>query len=168
MRGTIVQVSISPGGLPKFAVPEALCGPLGLAGDGHNHPRFHGGPRKALLLVSQDDLRALEAEGYPVSSGGLGENLTVAGMDFRRMRAGQRFRAGEAVLELTTVRVPCSALEIYNGAERARIQDRIYDPLVKAGDVTSARWAVSGFYASVLTPGWIRAGDSIELLEQVV
>lgn len=168
MRGTIIQISISPGGLPKFPVPEALCGPLGLAGDGHNHPRFHGGPRKALLIVSAQDLQALSREEYPLSAGGLGENLTIDGIDFRQLRAGQRFRAGDAVIELTTVRIPCSALDIYNDPGRPRIQDRIFDPMVKAGDPASPRWAVSGFYTSVLTGGTIRTGDPFELLEQVV
>jgi MOSC domain-containing protein YiiM len=168
VTGKIVQVSISPGGLPKHRIPGAVCTPLGLEGDGHRFPKFHGGPRKALLLVSAEDLADLKQKGYPTFWGGFGENLTVSGLDFRQLRPGQRFRAGEAVIELTQVRTPCQALDIHNGEERPRIQEVIFSPAVKSGDSSAGCWAVSGFYASVPQPGYIGEGDAISLLEQVV
>jgi MOSC domain-containing protein YiiM len=168
MRGRIVQVSISPGGLPKLRIPGAQCTPLGLEGDGHRHPRFHGGPKKALLLVSVEDLADLKQKGYPTFWGGFGENLTVEGLDFRQLRPGQRFRAGGAVIELTQVRTPCNALDIHNGEQRPRVQEVIYSAAVKAGDATAPCWAVSGFYAAVPQPGFIGEGDLIELLDQLV
>jgi MOSC domain-containing protein YiiM len=36
---------------------------------------------------------------------------------------------------------------------------------VQAGDSNSERWGLSGFYASVIQAGTVRAGDSIALLE---
>ena len=36
------------------------------------------------------------------------------------------------------------------------------------GDTSSPRWALGGFYASVVQPGIIRPGDPISLLDQVV
>ena len=47
MQGRIVQISVSPGGLPKRAVPEGMVTPLGIEGDRHAHPSIHGGPNKA-------------------------------------------------------------------------------------------------------------------------
>src|SRR5438067_433229 len=47
---TVVQVSISPGGVPKMAVPEAEVTPLGLEGDLHADVLNHGGPDRALCL----------------------------------------------------------------------------------------------------------------------
>lgn len=35
MKGRIVQISVSPGGVPKTAVVSARVGALGLEGDGH-------------------------------------------------------------------------------------------------------------------------------------
>ena len=167
LRGEIIQVSVSKGGIPKLAVPEAYCAPLGLEGDAHRNPRYHGGPRKALLLVSAEDLERLRAKGFGVSPGSLGENLTVRGVDFRQLRSGMRFRAGGAVVELTTLRTPCETLDVFN-ADGARIQEHLHDERCKAGDASSSRWAVGGFYASVAQPGLVRAGDILELVDVAV
>jgi MOSC domain-containing protein YiiM len=168
LQGIIRQVSISKGGVPKLAVREAWAGPLGLEGDGHFHPRFHGGPSKALLLVSLEDLETLRSEGFPVFPGALGENLTVSGIDFRKLRSGQRFVVGSAAIEITTLRIPCSALDAYNPEGGERIQKRLYDALAKAGDTASPVWAMGGIYASVVQRGLIGTGDTIALADQVV
>ncbi len=168
MRGVITQVSISKGGLPKYAVAEAWAGPLGLEGDLHKHTKFHGGPRKALLIVSLEDVETLARAGFPLSAGSLGENLTVSGIDFRQLRAGQRFLAGGAVIELTTLRQPCDSLSVYNTAGHPSIQSHLYDERCKAGDATSPRWAMGGFYAAVVQAGSMRPGDIISLADYTV
>lgn len=157
MTGTIEQLSISKGGLPKYPMLEAWAGPLGLEGDIQRHTEIHGGPLQALLLVSQEDLDALREQGFPVAPGSLGENLTTKGIDFRQLRHGMRLRAGDAVIELTKIRRPCSQLEIYNGGEEGRIQKAVLE--------VPAR---SGFYASVVQAGAIRPGDPITLLDAAV
>jgi len=164
MTGSIAQISISRGGLPKYPVAEAAVTPLGVEGDWQNHRRFHGGPSRALLLVCSEVIEQLTALGYPLYPGALGENVTMRGIDHRQMRSGQRFRLGECVVELTRVRVPCSELDVYGPA----IKGEIYDSQVKAGDTTSPRWARSGFYASVVRTGVIRQDDIIALIDQVV
>jgi MOSC domain-containing protein YiiM len=164
MTGSILQISISHGGIPKRSIPEGFLGPLGIEGDAHARPQFHGGPRQAVLLISSEAIADLTARGYPVFPGALGENLTTRGIDRRQMRAGQRYRVGEAVVELTKVRSPCSTLDIYGPA----IKKEIYDSQVKAGDPASPRWAMSGFYASIVRSGNIRQNDIIVLVDQVV
>lgn len=166
--GVVHQVSISKGGVPKLSVPEAQATPLGLEGDGHNHPEFHGGPARALLLVSLEDLEALRAEGFPVFAGALGENLTIRGIDFRKLRSGQRFVVGGAAIELTTLRQPCHTLDVYNPSADTLIQKRLYDARARAGDATSPVWAMGGFYASVVQRGLINTGATIALADQVV
>jgi MOSC domain-containing protein YiiM len=160
LQGSIVQISLSAGGVPKLPVGEAYVSRLGVEGDGHAHPRFHGGPEKAVLMIDADAVDDLAARGYPVFYGALGENLTVRGLDRRAWRAGQVYRAGGVILELTTVRVPCATIERY-GPE---IRQEIYDRQVKAGDPASPRWAMSGFYARVIEPGFVRAEDIIRLM----
>ena len=162
MTGTIVQISVSRGGIPKRAIREGLITPLGLEGDEHTHPAVHGGPQKAVLLMTAESIDEVVQRGYPVYYGAMGENLTTRGIDRRRLRAGQQFRAGSAVIELTRIRVPCSTQDIYGPS----IQSEIYDTQVKAGDVASPRWAMSGFYAAVIEPGMVRAGDPIELVSE--
>lgn len=152
MTGIIEQVSVSAGGLPKRAVEGARAGTLGLWGDRQRNTAIHGGPRKALLLASAEDVDELAREGFPVAPGSLGENLTVRGIDFRALRPGMRFRAGAALLELTTPRKPCVQLEPYNGGRTGRIQAAL-----------ETRHARGGFYAAVLEEGEIRTGDLIAL-----
>ena len=168
LLGVVHQISISKGGVPKLAIPEARANPLGLEGDGHDHPEFHGGPTKALLLVSLEDLEALRAAGFPVFPGALGENLTISGIDFRKLRSGQRFVVGDAAIELTTLRIPCHTLDVYNTSEAPMIQKRLYDARAKAGDPSSPVWAMGGFYASVVQRGLINTGVTIALADHVV
>lgn len=164
MLGSIVQLSISRGGVPKLPVPHAYAHQLGLEGDHQAHPQFHGGPRQALLLICSEVIAELAAAGFPVYPGALGENLTIQGIDHRELRVGQRFRAGEAFLELTKLREPCSQLKVYG----ANIGVHLYDNRAKAGDPSSPVWAKGGFYASVVRPGAIRQNDIIALVDQVV
>ena len=164
MTGSIVQVNSSRGGIPKRPVEEAFLGPLGLDGDMHAHPHIHGGPRQAVLLICIEAIRELAALGYPVYNGALGENLTIRGIDRRRLQAGQRYRAGQAVIELTKIRTPCATLDVYGPT----IKTAMYDADVKAGNTASPKWAMSGFYASVVQTGLIRRDDIIALVDQVV
>jgi MOSC domain-containing protein YiiM len=165
----VVQVNISPGGVPKRPIASAHVGPLGVEGDDHAHPKYHGGPSKAVLLIASELIDQLAAEGFPVFYGALGENFTTRGLDPRQWRTGQRFRMpGGLILELTTVRVPCSTLDIYRHPNGRPIQQEIYDKVVKAGDPSSPKWALSGFYASVVQPGPVEPGVPIVLLDQVV
>ena len=164
MTGSIAQINISRGGIPKLPVAEATVTHEGIVGDSWAHPHIHGGPKQALLLICSESIEELMAKGYPLYPGALGENLTTNGLDRRQMRTGQRYRIGEVLIELTKVRAPCNTLSVYG----AGIQAAIYDPQVKAGDPSSPRWALGGFYAAVLKPGAIREQDIITLVDQVV
>jgi MOSC domain-containing protein YiiM len=136
--------------------------PLGIAGDGHDNPQVHGGPRKAVLLVTSEGIDELKQQGFPVFSGALGENLTTRGLDRRTVRIGQRYRIGEVLLEITKLRTPCENLSVYGPG----IHKAVYDQEANAGDAASAVWGLGGFYASVLEPGAIHPGDPIHLLDE--
>jgi len=157
MSGKIIQINISRGGVPKRPIPEAIVTPLGLEGDSWTHPEIHGGPRQAVLLIAAETIEQLTARGYPLYPGALGENLTTRGLDRTQLRLGQRLRVGPVLLELTKVRVPCATLDVYGPP----IKQEIYDKKVKAGDPTSPRWGMSGFYAAVIEPGTVRVNDII-------
>jgi MOSC domain-containing protein YiiM len=160
VTGTVVQVSVSQGGVPKLAIPSGELTEIGIAGDAWRYP-FHGGRRQAILLVTIEGIDELVSRGFPVFPGALGENLTTRGLDRRQLRMGQRIRVGEAEIELTRMRAPCATLDVYGSG----IQAAIYDARVRAGDPESQRWGLSGFYASVVQPGIVRAGDSIALAQ---
>ena len=77
-----------------------------------------------------------------------------------RAGIGDRLRAGEAIIEITQPRGPCSALDVYGGS----LKDEIYDAQVKALDPSSPRWGMSGLYASVAQPGVVRSNDPIAVI----
>jgi len=162
MTGAVLQISISAGGVPNHAID---CGDVtvsGIAGDGWRHPQFHGIPKRAILLITAEGLDEIEAMGFRVYPGALGENLTTRGLDRRALRIGQRFRSGTAIIQLTEIRLPCDTISVYGNG----IQAAIYDARAMKGDPSSAVWGLSGFYASVREAGTLRPGDPITLLTE--
>jgi MOSC domain-containing protein YiiM len=161
--GSVLQVSVSRGGVPKRAIPEGDIQPLGIVGDHQAHPEIHGGPRQAILLISSEAIDELTRLGYPLYPGALGENITTEGIDRKQWRAGQRWRVGQAIVEFTKLREPCNQLSVYG----LGIQKAMYDAKVKAGDPSSPLWAMGGFYASVVLPGPVHPGDPIVMLDEM-
>ena len=161
-HATVLQINVSRGGVPKLPVAKGIVTAKGLDGDGYAHPAIHGGPQQAILIITTEGIEELKASGYSLFPGALGENITSQGLDRHQVRAGQRYRVGEVILEVTKIRRPCETLHVYGTG----IQKSVYDADVKAGDAGSARWGLSGFYCSVVHPGTIRPGDPITLLDQ--
>jgi MOSC domain-containing protein YiiM len=159
MEGVVLQINISPGGLPKRPLAEGRISALGIEGDLHAHPSIHGGPHKAILLIAAEVVDELAARGYPVFYGALGENLTTRGIPFHELRIGDRIRTGTALLEITQPRGPCIALDVYGKSLKAEI----YDARVKALDPASPRWGMSGFYARVLEDGVVQVNDAVSI-----
>ena len=152
--GTIVQVSVSKGGVPKLPVLEAEVGENGIVGDGHNEPEIHGGPERAVCLFAVERIEALVAEGHPIGPGSTGENITTRGIDWERVTPGSRLRIGaDILLEITRYTTPCTTIR---GSFKDRDSNRIHHNLHPG-------W--SRAYAKVLQPGTLRPGDAVELLE---
>jgi MOSC domain-containing protein YiiM len=150
--GRIVQVGISPGGVPKRAVPEARVGWLGLEGDGHRDREHHGGPERAVCLFAMEQIEKLAAEGHPVAPGALGENVTVAGLDWALVVPGARLRLGpDVLLEVTRYTSPCVNIRAsFRGGDYARVSQKRHPG-----------W--SRVYARVVEEGAIRPGDDVVL-----
>jgi MOSC domain-containing protein YiiM len=156
VRGRIVQINVSPGGLPKRPVPRARVTPGGLEGDGHRSLTHHGGPDRALCLFSIEQIEALQAEGHGVEPGALGENLTLAGLDWPSVQPDDVFRLGEDVLvQITRFTSPCRNV-------RASFVDGAYS---RVSQTRHPGW--SRVYARVLVPGEIAAGDPVARLAPV-
>jgi len=70
MTGSILQISLSPGGVPKRPVGEALLSPLGFEGDGSDSPIISV-PFKTLApyKVKQYTEEAVRTVSKPVHSG---------------------------------------------------------------------------------------------------
>ncbi len=152
MSARVLQVNVSSGGVPKRAVASAHVGREGLAGDAVNHPKVHGGPERAVCLFSLDLIRELQDEGHPIFPGSVGENLTVAGLDWPALETDAVLTVGESVrLQLTQRVDPCNVIgaSFADGGFRRIHPDRVPD---------QTRW-----YARVLSEGTVRPGDEVRV-----
>ena len=123
----------------------------GLAGDEVASKRVHGGPDKAILCYSISHYPKWREElALPMEPGGFGENLAINGQDESAVCIGDIYRIGEAELQVSQPRGPCSTL-----ARRWNLPTLV--KIVRANHR-------SGWYLRVLREGHIVAGDTIELL----
>ena len=153
VRGRIVQLSASNGGVPKLPLAEATIDANGITVDRQADRRAHGGPRRALCLFALERIEALAAEGHSIVPGATGENVTTAGIDWNRVNPGARLRLGETVLiEVTGYTEPCwkNAQWFADGDFSVIAQEE--------------RPGFSRVYARVLEGGDLRPGDHVELL----
>jgi len=153
MTGHIVQINVSAGGVPKRPVPRARVLRSGIEGDAHRDAEHHGGPDRALCLFCLEQIEALQSEGHPVEPGALGENLTIAGLDWAEVQPDAFLRLGDEVLvQVTRFTSPCLNI-------RASFVDGTYS---RVSQKRHPGW--SRVYARVLVPGEIAAGDPVERL----
>jgi MOSC domain-containing protein YiiM/ribosomal protein S18 acetylase RimI-like enzyme len=152
--GRVIQVNVSPGGVPKLPVAGAQVGRDGLAGDAHHHDAVHGGPHRAVCLFAVEAIERVRADGHAgVVPGSVGENLTTEGIELALLPVGTRLAIGDAiVLEISGPANPC---DVIKGAFTAGKSGRI-SILLHPAD--------SRMYARVLADGVIRPGDAIRVL----
>src|ERR1700744_3973814 len=110
MRGTLVQVNVSPGGMPKLPVDSPREPKEGVAGDWQTNRKRHGGPDRAVCLFSVELYDDLREEGLDLKWGSIGENFTTYGFDLMSLSPGSLLRVGECLIEITGIRVPCKNL----------------------------------------------------------
>ncbi len=140
----------APTGIIKRPVEGPVeIGNLGLPGDAVIDRRHHGGPDQAVYVYLQSDYDFWVGElGRSLEPGTFGENLTISGIDGRRLSVGDRFAIGSVLLEVTSHRTPCNTFA-------ARMGDKIWAKrFFKAGR--------PGAYTRVLTEGSVRAGDPVD------
>jgi hypothetical protein len=95
---------------------------LGVEGDAHcgvtvkHRSRVARDPTQPNLrqvhLIHAELIESLQADGFAVDPGTMGENITTRGLALLDLPAGARLRIGpEAVVEVTGLRNPCSQLD---------------------------------------------------------
>lgn len=164
MTGQVVAVHRS--GIHGFSKhPEdsiRLLEGLGVEGDAHagttvkHRSRVARDPSASNLrqvhLLQSELFDELVARDFPVFAGDLGENITTRGLDLLALPRGTRLRIGEAEIEVTGLRNPCSQIDRFQPGLMAAVLDR--DP-----DGRLVRKA--GVMAVVRRGGAVRAGDTI-------
>lgn len=141
--GNVIAVCISPAkGTQKTNVGKAtFIEEFGIEGDAHAG-KWH----RQVSLLSYDKIEEFRKRGAEVKDGAFGENLVVAGIDFKSLPVGTRFQCGEVLLEMTQIGKEC-----HHGCE-------IFQ---KMGDCIMPR---EGVFARVLHGGVIQAGDELEIV----
>jgi MOSC domain-containing protein YiiM len=148
--GSVAQLNIGGGGVPKDPVSEAEVTVSGMTGDRHNDKVHHGRGFQALCLYSKDVIHALNAEGHPIYPGAAGENITVEGIDWVSLRPGTVMSIGDDVrIELSSYATPCAK-------NAAWFADRDFRRMLHDTNPGSSR-----IYATVLVPGRVRSGDPV-------
>ena len=131
-------------GVQKKNIQEAnFIEDFGIEGDAHAG-RWH----RQVSLLSHDRIEEFRQRGAVVDDGAFGENLVVAGIDFKSLPIGTRFRCKEVLLELTQIGKEC-----HQGCA-------IFQTM---GDCIMPR---EGVFARVLHGGRIKVGDELTVCEE--
>ncbi|WP_199883746.1 MOSC domain-containing protein [Anaerosinus massiliensis] len=114
----------------------------GLVGDAHA-----GNWHRQVSLLSFDKVEAFRAKGAEVIHGDFGENLVVAGIDFKTLPVGTRLKCNDVEMEVTQIGKECHAhCEIYK----------------TMGDCIMPR---EGVFVKILHEGTIAVDDAMEIVE---
>lgn len=165
MAGTVIAVSRSPG--HTMSKPNQgsirLLVDLGVEGDAHmgrtvkHRSRVAKDPTvpnlRQVHLIHAELIDELEAAGFHLAPGIMGENVTTRGIDLLGLPTGTKLRLGaEAVIEITGLRNPCYQLnKLQPGLMKATLDRDADGNLIRK----------AGIMAIVLTGGEVRPGDTI-------
>lgn len=155
MNARIHQLNIAPhGGVPKMPIDAAVLTRVGIIGDAQAHPQFHGGAERAVCLYALAHIEALQREGHPIYPGSVGENLTIAGLDWNVMQPGVRLTIGDkVVVEISSYTVPCRTIAGSFLAGEYKLIAQTTHP------------GESRVYARVLRGGRLAVGQEIRVLD---
>ncbi len=134
---------------------------LGFAGDRVADPSVHGGPDKAVHFYPVEhyaewhaDFAKARLDPHPHLQrlGGFGENVSALGLTEDKVHIGDRFRIGQALVEISQGRQPCWKIDHHFGMKG-----------MTAGVIRTGR---SGYYFRVLEEGAVAPDDRIEQIER--
>ncbi len=163
-RPTGLVVATHAGPTSPMAKPTRssirLVAGRGVEGDRHHGATIQHGPAAAadptrpndrqVHLVPVEVLEGLQAGGFAVEPGSLGENVTTRGVDLLALPLGTRLALGEAELELTGLRHP--------GPPEAPV-----DAPARRLDADGIPVGKVGVFAVVRTGGAVRPGDTVRV-----
>jgi MOSC domain-containing protein YiiM len=123
-----------------------------LHGDRQADLSVHGGPNKAVYGYPLEHYQPWREElPDPLERwGAFGENFTTQGLMETEVSIGDRYRVGDAIVKITTPRLPCFKL-----AAKFKSDD-IIERFLRSGRC--------GYYFAVVEEGKVGAGDKFELL----
>lgn len=166
MKATLIQLNVGEtkeyvwndqleqSAIGKSKVAEAFLSKFGFALDGVANTKAHGGPDRAVCLYPYEHYTLWEKEfGKRLSLPAFGENITTIGMTEKEMYIGDVVQIGDAVIEVTQGRVPCSTISKHNGIPP--LLNRVFET------------CLTGYFFRVIKEGTIYANAEIKLMDRV-
>lgn len=126
----------------------------GLRGDSVVDRRHHGGPDRALCHYPAQHYEKWRAQyktlDIPMIPGAFGENIATENLSESEVCVGDQFRWGEAEIEVSQPRSPCTTLDAWHDLPK------LADSLAKTG--------CTGWLYRTLKPGWIYPNAPLECI----
>jgi MOSC domain-containing protein YiiM len=139
-------------GICKEKTEEAFLTKEGFRGDGVANLKDHGGPDRAVCIYPHEHYQLWEREfNISLPSSAFGENLTVANMLERDVCIGDIYQLGDAVIQITQGRIPCSTI-----TKRTNVQG-LLKRIVETG--------YTGYFCRVLEEGSVRRHSTMKLIK---
>jgi MOSC domain-containing protein YiiM len=167
MTARVISVSAAMG--HRFSKPVQgsirLLAGLGVAGDAHcgetvkHRSRVAVDPTQPNLrqvhLIHAELFDELNAAGFDVAPGQMGENVLTRGLDLLGLPVGTTLRlGGDALVEITGLRNPCAQIEAFRPGLLAAVLGR---------DAEGRIVRKAGIMGIVLEGGVVAPGDAIEV-----
>jgi molybdopterin adenylyltransferase len=144
-KGHIASINISKSkGGKKYAVKQAFINELGLEGDAHSG-KWH----RQVSMLSIESIKKMNEKKAVALPGDFGENLTVEGIDLRKISIGDIVKIKgkeDVILKVTQIGKECT------------------NPCSIYYDVGYCIMPLEGIFLEVISGGSIRTGDSIVLM----
>ncbi|WP_088809546.1 MULTISPECIES: MOSC domain-containing protein [unclassified Listeria] len=139
-------------GIEKTSVLEAQLTFQGFVGDGPFNMKHHGGPDRTVCVFPVEHYAYFEEKFQKkLPKSAFGENLMVSGMLEKDVAIGDIFQIGEAVIQVTEARNPCSTIGKYNH------MPELYKEVQQTG--------FTGYLCRTIQEGKIQQLDEVILLE---
>ncbi|MBX4196218.1 MOSC domain-containing protein [Candidatus Pacearchaeota archaeon] len=157
LEGKVYQLNIKAEiqgqrGIPKFSIDMAKIMKEGVTGDynRHRYESLGGDLDQAILIMPLEMIQELNKEGWPISAGDIGENITTQGIAYDDFKPGDSYQIGKAIVQISRACVPCKNLAVLSYVGKERKVEFVKTMLKRRG-----------WYASVVQEGMVQRGDDI-------
>ena len=151
LTGSVLGIfATEEGGVPKPSVDSIDVRLNGVYGELIRDMKHHGGPKRAVCILSNQTLEFLQREGHPISGGSTGENLLID-IDEEFLRPGVRLKFAHVELEITSPAPPCKTIQTsFTNGDFKQLSHKL--------NPQRTRW-----YAQVIQEGIIHVDEVVDI-----
>ena len=151
LTGSVLGIfATEEGGVPKPSVDSIDVRLNGVYRERIRDTKHHGGPKRAVCILSNQTLEFLQNEGHPISGGSTGENLLID-VDEEFLRPGVRLKFANVELEITSPAPPCKTIQTsFTNGDFKQLSHKL--------NPQRTRW-----YAQVIQEGMIHVDEVVDI-----